>query len=772
MWDAYVVFNNRNGLLKPVIATNEQPVELADAAARRNATHEAISFAAYGLLRHRFTKGVGQKAVFALLEASMLRFGYDIALAGANETARDAPNEPVKAYRVGNRVAQAIIAFGLADNSCEATDYECPVGHPHHYTPKNRFPLNPYWNGPGAVEDPNRWQSLEIGQFIDQAGVAINGYPPFTGPQWGFVTPFALERGTHDKLDWAGHQRSDALPAQFDGVYFSPPPPPLWGANSTTDALYKGNFTTVLKVSAMLSPRDGVEVDTSPRNSAFGSNNLFAHNKCDLTPDEVCKSVGVGHAVNPVTGEPYAENVNLRGDYTRVLAEFWADGPQSETPPGHWNSILNDLFDHPAFEYRWGGAGAEMERLEYTVRAYLALNGALHDAAITAWGLKFKYDYVRPLTAVRFLASLGQSSNKSAPSYNAGGMPIVEGHTLVLTLPDVCVDNCELETGFTPGPMYRLGRDNIGKVMGRAWDSLSFHCEGVCWYPAQDWKTYQRPSFVTPPFAGFVSGHSTFSRAAADTITAFTGSQYFPGGMGRFVALGGFEAIANGTDFLVFEQGPSRSVELQWATYGDASDECSLSRIYGGIHPPADDIPGRMIGRQVALNVWAKLTKDVFGPVTGTRAAVRLTFDDASVLPRRFGGEKAAMLWARRVALAAHESVVAPGDETFVGVTARLLPRQANEGAHERTVLLLGGHPDAGAAMVREFSRDPDVRRAVPAECNAVSCEVTSEHHGNGTTVLGGGTIALIVLAILCFVVIVVLAVGTTLRKRAQAEAK
>jgi hypothetical protein len=54
-------------------------------------------------------------------------------------------------------------------------------------------------------------------------------------------------------------------------------------------------------------------------------------------------------------------------------------------------------------------------------------------------------------------------------------------------------------------------------------------------------------------------------------------------------------------DFLVFEDGPSVDMTLQWATYRDASDQCSLSRIWGGIHPPADDIPGREMGEQIGL---------------------------------------------------------------------------------------------------------------------------------------------------------------------------
>jgi hypothetical protein len=119
---------------------------------------------------------------------------------------------------------------------------------------------------------------------------------------------------------------------------------------------------------------------------------------------------------------------------------------------------------------------------------------------------------------------------------------------------------------------------------------------GVGWIRASDWYPYQRPTFVTPPFAGYVSGHSTYSRAAAELLTMMTGSEFFPGGLGQFVA--------KKNEFLVFEEGPSVDVVLQWATYRDASDQTSLSRIWGGIHPPADDIPGRFIGQEVAEDTF------------------------------------------------------------------------------------------------------------------------------------------------------------------------
>ena len=60
---------------------------------------------------------------------------------------------------------------------------------------------------------------------------------------------------------------------------------------------------------------------------------------------------GNGHPFNPVAGLPYAANVVPRGDYTRILSEYWADGPSSETPPGHWNVIFNAVNGHP-FSHR------------------------------------------------------------------------------------------------------------------------------------------------------------------------------------------------------------------------------------------------------------------------------------------------------------------------------------------------------------------------------------------------------------------------------------
>ena len=234
-----------------------------------------------------------------------------------------------------------------------------------------------------------------------------------------------------------------------------------------------------------------------------------------------------------------------------------------------------------------GGVGEELGPLDWDVKSYFMLGGAMHDSAIAAWGIKGWYDYIRPLSAIRGMADNGQSSDPLLPSYSVDGLPLEPGFIELVEVGD---------------PLAGAADEHVGKIKLLAWRGPDYVLNpfvdqaGVDWILAENWWPYQRPSFVTPPFAGYLSGHSTYSRAGAEILTALTGSEYFPGGMSEF------QIVAN--DFLVFEDGPSVDMTLQWATYRDASDQCSLSRIWGGIHPPADDIPGRLIGEQIGNNAF------------------------------------------------------------------------------------------------------------------------------------------------------------------------
>ena len=56
---------------------------------------------------------------------------------------------------------------------------------------------------------------------------------------------------------------------------------------------------------------------------------------------------------------------------------------------------------------------------------------------------------------------------------------------------------------------------------------------------------------------------------------------------------------ANANAYLIFEDGPSETIELQWGTFQDAADQAGQSRLWGGIHIWPDDTIGRQLGHDV-----------------------------------------------------------------------------------------------------------------------------------------------------------------------------
>jgi hypothetical protein len=155
-------------------------------------------------------------------------------------------------------------------------------------------------------------------------------------------------------------------------------------------------------------------------------------------------------------GEIIAASAGLT-DRRKAIVEFWR--PMRGSPP----MLLARLTEQVS-----RGRGFSLEE---DVRLFFAVHNALMDAAIRCWEVKFRYDYVRPITAVRRL----------------GDVPIVAWR----------------------GP--RLG---IGEM------------------PASRWSPYQPRAALndpTPPFPEYPSGHSTFSAAWAEVMEACTGSEVFGG---------------------------------------------------------------------------------------------------------------------------------------------------------------------------------------------------------------------------------------------------
>ncbi|MBX3355923.1 MAG: hypothetical protein KF724_09520 [Phycisphaeraceae bacterium] len=726
------------------------------------ARHETISFAAYRILKNRFVAGNGPNIVQinANIDATFAALGYD---KNFTSTVGNSPAE------IGNRIASIIIAQGNVDGSNQAGNYAPNNG----YTPQN--PPMPF-KVPGTnMFQPNRWQPLAFDFLILQngeiVGASIQGV---LCPHWGPVTSFALTTFDRDPVT---------------GIYFSAVDgsgPPVHGSLQM-----KLDAVDVIQKSSLMDPTDSPLIDISP---------AVWHN-CPLG-----SYVMNGYGLNPVTNEPYAPNIVKLADYARVVAEYWADGPTSETPPGHWHKLANEVSDVMAAQnipFQIGGVGPVLDRLEWDAKLYITLGGANHDAAIAAWGRKGYYDSARPISLIRWMAQLGQSSDPGAPNYHPSGLPLIPGLIEQVTEEDVLpggrfadfphlvyeplsgepigmnshVGSLAIRTwlggfyggvtgvanfGALPGHVYRtgsgwhvggwhvgtndspgvlnpgirartpmiteirlsqvgdpvdqfielsgppgmslngltyivigdevqtkvpspqgriqnvvdlsghqigangtfviakasytlgkadaimdqpirkignsthllvsgfngyLGQDldffDAGELDWEQWDSVidsvglrrtadqaglytttvvgpdlaTNQLYGVGWELADRWMPYQSSAFVTPPFPGYTSGHSTYSRAAAEAMVVFTGSQYFPNGLFSFTMPTGWSH---------FEISPSENITLQWVSYYDAADEAGISRIYGGIHPMADDLPGRVSGSSVGKRAAAR----------------------------------------------------------------------------------------------------------------------------------------------------------------------
>ena len=542
-----------------------------------SAMNVAINYAAFRFITLKFNTYSSKVRVMDDFIAKFDSLGFDHRF---NST--DYSNGSPAA--LGNYIAYELIDFGLQESAGDDNGYEGEF-----YSPVNRG-LHPGTPGNKNLKFKNRWQPLSLTDYIHKKGVdstlkdwnflLIQTEDEFLTPHWGQITPFAMGKDelvvkTRDGLEF--------------NLYNDPGVPPLIGANANHTVAYQWNFALVNSWSGHNDPADEVEIDISP-GKIGPTRGLLPGPISDYYRFFNFRDGGtmtIPNTINPKTNTKYESNIVKRGDYTRVIAEYWVDGVNTMGPPGHWLHTFNMTSDDSRFQKKWGGKGPVLSDLEWDIKSYLAISGALHDAGISAWSAKAYYDYIRPISAIRWMAEMGQSSDTTLSNFNYEGLPLIPG---------------QIEMVLKGDPLAKKHKENIGKIKLHAWrgpdaiGNVLTDKAGVGWILAENWWPYQRYSFATPPFAGYVSGHSTFSIAAADIITMITGDPYFPGGLKEIT----FEKDS----FLEFENGPSETITLQWATYREAADETCLSRIWGGIHPPIDDIEGRKMGEKVALKTF------------------------------------------------------------------------------------------------------------------------------------------------------------------------
>jgi hypothetical protein len=146
-----------------------------------------------------------------------------------------------------------------------------------------------------------------------------------------------------------------------------------------------------------------------------------------------------------------------------------------------------------------------------------------------------------------------------------------------------------------------------GGVAIRAWNGARPDREpsGAGWQLGDRFMPYMQPNFVTPPFHGYTSGHSVFSRAAAEVLAEATGTPFFPGGLATFVVPAGGLGLV--------EAGPGDILRR-----GRSGGARPTARRHPSLY---DDYPSRITGARIGSKAWAKARR-LYGdgpsqPVTG-----------------------------------------------------------------------------------------------------------------------------------------------------------
>jgi len=203
--------------------------------------------------------------------------------------------------------------------------------------------------------------------------------------------------------------------------------------------------------------------------------------------------------------------------------------------------------------------------LDQDVKLFFAVANVAMDAFIAAWEAKRFYDSSRPWTLVRH--------------YYAGQ---------------------QLEGWRGPG-------------------------KGVAPVQAQAWLPYSPSTFITPPFPGYVSGHSAVSAACAKVLELFTGSDTF--GITEKRRAGALteadfacEVIQQRDAKPPAPPAPSCEVSLKLPTFTATAEMAGISRVMGGYHIQSDNREGLALGRKVAQYTWTRIIAYFYGTAAETNA--------------------------------------------------------------------------------------------------------------------------------------------------------
>ncbi len=148
-------------------------------------------------------------------------------------------------------------------------------------------------------------------------------------------------------------------------------------------------------------------------------------------------------------------------DTTKTIADYWANGPHSETPPGAW-----ELFTQ--FVSAQYISQKNKNALSDDVMLFFAVANAVFDAGIACWDCKRTYNSVRPITAVRFLYTGTQITawggyDKGTQTFDGSQwFPYQEANVVTPPFPEYCSGHSTFSAAGAYILQQATGSDTFG----------------------------------------------------------------------------------------------------------------------------------------------------------------------------------------------------------------------------------------------------------------------------------------------------------------------
>ncbi len=224
----------------------------------------------------------------------------------------------------------------------------------------------------------------------------------------------------------------------------------------------------------------------------------------------------------------------------RMIAEVWAGGPGTVTPPGIWNLLAMKAM-----------SGMKWDR---QVQIYFLMNASTFQAGIVAWKIKRTYMQQRPIQAIM------QMTPKTIQNWNGD------------VSSTVWTPYQETDFVTPPFPDYISGHS----IFSASASTILSECLGIEPVDVDSMFTKEELELISPVFSSpkYTQDFCNMSRMFFAPNTSNIDAEY-----------------------------PYTLTCLSYGTWNEMANECGKSRIYGGIHTQCANGTGLLLGDMIGKDI-------------------------------------------------------------------------------------------------------------------------------------------------------------------------